>query len=775
MSQTCTLEISPELFTAVTVAAQASGQTPAHWLDAQLRPLLAAAQPPDLPPPLHNTGAALQKAMLQLPPFEPPIGLYLMTADGAFIPARKQAVRLIRLAQTANVAQSLQELYDEASPTIPLTSPPEPLNPTEKIVEKEVLQFEIAPQDFAPLGATTTLAELAGADGVWHLCCVLDDTQEAYFRHVFEQLPIGIYQLDEHDRIVRVNQAWYKMLGFAPETDVRGLSASDFYTTPEDLAALREDIAAMGQVVNRTVGLRRKDGEILSISVSAFCLTFPDGRYAGRIGTMIDLTRELRYQQILDSAPVGLYVAQMRQGVDILTHCNQHFAELMELGTAEDVIKQRLPMRMLHNSEKEYKEFLQKLKEKSEQNESLQHDLRARTLRDKKVILEVSTRALNDREGHIVDRVGAVRDITQEKVLRTRVEELTRDIGAILHAYASMLLKVKSSTDAIIDSLAPDPFPKARYLYAEMAAQELVEPAKHVVSSLRKLLEIAAQSGDVLAPDKRAQLEQELRLLKDYPRKIPVGAYAPTLRRSLLKILGLQAELQRGTFAREPVRQLREDARELLRVCNLITLHQVNDVVVDMDYQLEANRRYVVSGAHNKQERERRKVGDLVSQAITRLAEFAQNRGVILRHDPEMLYGQVEVIESDLLRALGNLLHNAIKYSWERKKGESPWVLVRLARKERQAQIEIQNWGVPIHREEIERDLIFQLNYRGIKSSDRGRVGTGIGLHDARHIARDHGGDLVIQSCPALPDGLEEDYEQPFLTTAILQLPLSTH
>ena len=58
-----------------------------------------------------------------------------------------------------------------------------------------------------------------------------------------------------------------------------------------------------------------------------------------------------------------------------------------------------------------------------------------------------------------------------------------------------------------------------------------------------------------------------------------------------------------------------------------------------------------------------------------------------------------------------------------------------------------------------------------LPSGDRRRMGTGMGLTDARETARKHGGDVIIKSLPASGKS-ELDYNQPFLTTATLILPL---
>lgn len=140
-----------------------------------------------------------------------------------------------------------------------------------------------------------------------------------------------------------------------------------------------------------------------------------------------------------------------------------------------------------------------------------------------------------------------------------------------------------------------------------------------------------------------------------------------------------------------------------------------------------------------------------------------------IRHEREHVV--VEVDERSIARALSNLLHNAVKYSWARHAERDPWVSINTRVSGDKVFIEIENWGVPITKDELQQGLIFQIGYRGRLSSDRGRVGTGIGLTDALRVAQMHGGDVSVRSMPAVFAGNEDDYSQPFLTTVSLSLP----
>jgi signal transduction histidine kinase len=139
----------------------------------------------------------------------------------------------------------------------------------------------------------------------------------------------------------------------------------------------------------------------------------------------------------------------------------------------------------------------------------------------------------------------------------------------------------------------------------------------------------------------------------------------------------------------------------------------------------------------------------------------------------------INASEREMVRALSNLMHNAIKYSWRRdpERTKPAWVSVRTKVKDQKVYVEFENWGVPIKREEIEKEKVFELGYRGEMSKDRGRLGTGIGLTDARRVAMSHGGYVEIESHPAYRNTSNEKqenyYSQPFLTRVTMVLPLA--
>jgi len=73
-------------------------------------------------------------------------------------------------------------------------------------------------------------------------------------------------------------------------------------------------------------------------------------------------------------------------------------------------------------------------------------------------------------------------------------------------------------------------------------------------------------------------------------------------------------------------------------------------------------------------------------------------------------------------------------------------VVVRADREEGRVRVAIQDFGVGIPAEELER--IFEMFHRVEKGSPRIHYGVGIGLFIARRIVEAHGGTLTAQSTP---------------------------
>lgn len=393
-----------------------------------------------------------------------------------------------------------------------------------------------------------------------------------------------------------------------------------------------------------------------------------------------------------------------------------------------------------------------------------------------------------DEAGNVVGFVGCLADVTadherrlREKKLQERVEELQFDIGRILHANTTTLVMVKQTLDAVIEAFEPKPFHDLSIPPADEVEAKLTEAATRLANVIERLLESADEERRLKAlPAPRwKRLHTLMELLREFKTRLQTPeAYGPTLRKVANEVGQIHAAIEAGHLPREATRELQNASWDLERLTNLLEALETRAAVIQMDYTIHSLREFITSGTREDEDRIPKKVKDLIEEAIKRLAEYARSMKIEV-DSREVGEAVVIVNEREMLRALSNLLHNAIKYSWRRdpQRTKAAWVSVRTRKKDGHVFIEFENWGVPVKREEIESGKIFELGYRGELSKDRGRLGTGIGLTDARRVAESHGGRLEVESHPAVrglyDEKNEQYYRQPFLTKVTMVLPLA--
>jgi signal transduction histidine kinase len=133
-------------------------------------------------------------------------------------------------------------------------------------------------------------------------------------------------------------------------------------------------------------------------------------------------------------------------------------------------------------------------------------------------------------------------------------------------------------------------------------------------------------------------------------------------------------------------------------------------------------------------------------------------------------FPEIEMSLFDLTLAFKNLIHNAIKYSFNPPRAYEGNRYIRIlghwAEEQQQAySISIENYGVGIPQAEIDGRAIFAPYYRGVKASDRCRTGAGLGLAHVRQVIEDlHHGTISVTSKPL--------FGEAYLTTFVVTLPV---
>ncbi len=129
----------------------------------------------------------------------------------------------------------------------------------------------------------------------------------------------------------------------------------------------------------------------------------------------------------------------------------------------------------------------------------------------------------------------------------------------------------------------------------------------------------------------------------------------------------------------------------------------------------------------------------LLAEVADQTAQTADLREIKLLRLPAAAELRLLGDRGQLVRALGNLVDNAIKYS-------DPGGSVELAALQNGSFVDIvirdQGIGIPQH----EHERVFERFYRVDKARSRSTGGTGLGLSIVRHVVANHGGEILIRS-----------------------------
>jgi len=145
---------------------------------------------------------------------------------------------------------------------------------------------------------------------------------------------------------------------------------------------------------------------------------------------------------------------------------------------------------------------------------------------------------------------------------------------------------------------------------------------------------------------------------------------------------------------------------------------------------------------------------DVVAAAIARGHAVDAPKGVAVDSFDGSPSVRVRADGRQLVAALGNLVENAVKYS---DPGGS--VQVRTRVNGRAIEVMVVDHGIGIPQRDLDR--IFERFYRVDRARSRTTGGTGLGLSIVRHVASNHGGEVLVSS------------EEGEGSTFVLRLPIS--
>lgn len=715
-----------------------------------------------------NANEKLLEITKHLSFLELPIGVYVVTPEGQIIEANRQARLLFQLPLIGAIDKSILDFYQNPADREGLAQALEARERRGQYLISK-LTFNIGKCVVYVQDIARSIPDPDTGKPIGYLCCLMDVTSEVRYHKLFDEIPVGVYILDREDKIKWVNDAFVELFGYDSRADTLGKRIQDFYFYPEEAQDFRRSLEEGGTRSDHIVQVVNKDGNPMFVRVSATKITSPTtGEYDGREGTVMEAAQE-RYRKILEIAPIGMYMVEQKHGQDIIVDCNDQFVAINEFDNKEQA--KNFDVKNLFASTEEYNQFIKKLEESRNNGEPISdQEIKIRTVKNNEKTVRVSVSAIEHPfTKKIIGRIGVVRDVTE---LRHKVDELTDDIGNVLHSYSAALVEIKQSVDTLLETIRINPHDSAIGQQPERFIKELERPTKQLAQKLTLLLSYVniEERKSPFLMEKKGDIVRLLNLFENLTTEVPYPKHQPSaLHEATLQTIAICEEIKAEKLPNQLVKQIKMQGQEFIRTLNIFTLYKLQDLAFALGPTVRALREFVITGVRTKEKKSVTGVLMLINSAIDSVNGFARIRGVHIKKQIECLDATVEVVERDMVRALSNILHNAIKYTWTRTDNPA-WVHIRLRLIKGVVHFEFENYGVPIPKDEIN-ELIFKLGFRGRYSSDRNRIGTGVGLADASRVAQQHGGKVFAKSHPATQGRRDDNYNQPFLTTVTLTLP----
>jgi PAS domain S-box-containing protein len=595
--------------------------------------------------------------------------------------------------------------------------------------------------------------------------------QEQLYRALVEQSPVPMVVAQATEAaafpIIICNRSAARMHGYEIGGDLLHRPLPAIMGAPADLAAMAAE-ARMNGSATRELEHHSRDGSSFRAAATIVAVRLSSGE-------ALLITTADRYRSIFDRLPSAIVVIDPTQGVEKwpIEDCNAAFLQMNGYSDAMQLIGRDIRLVSFESAldagtgDAYRKAYYEKLS----YDEPMTADERHRRPDGSTFWIQISS-WLMDLDGQ--QRViGVDRDITQERLLK----DVQEDIGRTLHTFTSTMLHVNQSLKVFRGALGPTAFaegwvPAPSDVWAEMKGllQELVAS----VDEFRTASKSSARHWEALTPEDWEVLDEMREILASLEHD---NLRVPVSRKAARRITAIVDRLPQGVFARDLPRKIHKAAGDLDRMTCHVSLAQVQDAMVDAAYLAKDVGERVVGGPSMDVEKRRIPFWDMVAQVVQELSEYADSKNVDLPTQDDTEGACVLVVRANIVRALNNLLNNAIKYSWVRLSGARPfvsiWGSVEWDRSgQERVLVRIEDYGVPIPRSEIEKELIFELGYRSRLATAWARPGTGVGLYDARETARQFGGDVTLESRPAWLGADPDDARVPHIKTATLWLPL---
>ncbi len=169
----------------------------------------------------------------------------------------------------------------------------------------------------------------------------LKESEERY-RTLQSNIPVGVFRSTPEGKIISVNPAMVKMLGYNLEEELLAIPAVDFYLFPQQRKTLLKRLRDKGSVTNFEVQLKRKDGSTFWGSFNIKGITDGQGRIIHQDGVLEDITARKRAEEALRKAHDRLEVRVKERTKELAESNKELQKEVTQRKQAEEQMKAAL-------------------------------------------------------------------------------------------------------------------------------------------------------------------------------------------------------------------------------------------------------------------------------------------------------------------------------------------------------------------------------------------------------------------------------------------------
>lgn len=151
---------------------------------------------------------------------------------------------------------------------------------------------------------------------------------EERYRLLYENMEDVVYQTDYHGVITTISPSVTHQAGYLPD-EIVGKHASMFYAIPEELNALDALIVSRGSVNDYEARIKKKDGEVVYVSITVRTIFDKNGTPAGTEGIMRNIHRRKQVEERILRMNLELEERVIERTAEI-EQTNQYLSALLD-------------------------------------------------------------------------------------------------------------------------------------------------------------------------------------------------------------------------------------------------------------------------------------------------------------------------------------------------------------------------------------------------------------------------------------------------------------